>query len=173
MHNWPIPTSAKQVQGFLSLVCYLSNFLPDLATYTRVLDELTTKDCNKRFPHWSDSHQHTFDNIKRLAMSPCCLTTINASLMLDHKIFITTDASDFRSGAILSFGTTYATACPVTYDSCAFKGAELNYPVHEKELLTIMRALGKWHTELLGYNFQVHTDHRTLEHFTTQCDLSH
>ena len=68
VRDWPIPTSAKQVRGFLGLVRYLSNFLPDLATHTRVLDELTTKDCNKRFPHWADSHQHAFDNIKSLAM---------------------------------------------------------------------------------------------------------
>jgi hypothetical protein len=56
--------------------------------------------------------------------------------------------------------------------SHAFKGAELNYPVHEKELLAIIRALGKWRTDLLGYTFEVWTDHKTLEHFNTQCDLS-
>jgi transposase InsO family protein len=44
--------------------------------------------------------------------------------------------------------------------------------VHEKELLAIIRALGKWRTDLLGYNFEVWTDHKTLEHFGTQRDLS-
>jgi len=34
VRDWPIPTSAKQVRGFLGLVCYLSNFLPDLAAHT-------------------------------------------------------------------------------------------------------------------------------------------
>jgi hypothetical protein len=63
-------------------------------------------------------------------------------------------------------------ARPVAYDSRAFKGAELNYPVHEKELLAIIRALGKWCTDLLGYTFEVWTDHKTLEHFNTQRDLS-
>ncbi len=92
--------------------------------------------------------------------------------MPTHKIFVTTDASDFGSGAILAFGPSYNTAHPVAFDSRAFKGAELNYAIHEKELLTIVCALGKWCTELLGYNFQVHTDHCTLEHFSTQQDLS-
>lgn len=54
--------------------------------------------------------------------------------MIDHnklhenKIFVTTDASDVRSGALLSFGPTWETARPVAFDSMTFKGAELNYP---------------------------------------------
>ena len=92
--------------------------------------------------------------------------------MPKYKIFVTTDASDVGSGAVLTFGPTYETARSVAYDSRAFKGAELNYPVHEKELLAIVRALAKWRTDLLGYTFEVWTDHRTLEHFGTQRDLS-
>lgn len=92
--------------------------------------------------------------------------------MPEHRIFVTTDTSDIGSGAVLSFGPTYETARPVAYDSRAFKGAELNYPVHEKELLVIIRALAKWCTNLLGYQFEVWTDHKTLEHFRTQRDLS-
>lgn len=52
------------------------------------------------------------------------------------------------------------------------KGAEKNYPVHEKELLAIIRALKKWRADLLGTHFYVYTDHRTLENFDTQKDLS-
>ena len=52
--------------------------------------------------------------------------------------------SDFGSGAVLSFGETWELAKPVAFDSMTFKGAELNYPVHEKELLAIIRALKKW-----------------------------
>lgn len=73
-----------------------------------------------------------------------CLTTIDLLLMPSHKIFVTTDASDTGSGAILSFGPSYELARPVAYDSQSFKGAELNYPVHEKELLAIIPTLSKW-----------------------------
>jgi reverse transcriptase-like protein len=31
----------------------------------------------------------------------------------------------------------------------------------------------KWQSELLGYKFEVWTDHHTLEHFKSQKDLSH
>ena len=52
------------------------------------------------------------------------------------------------------------------------RSTEKNYPVHEKELLAIIRALKKWRSDLLGTHFYVYTDHRTLENFGTQKDLS-
>jgi RNase H-like domain found in reverse transcriptase/Integrase zinc binding domain len=52
------------------------------------------------------------------------------------------------------------------------KPAEKNYPVHEKELLAIIRALKKWRSDLLGTHFYIYTDHHTLENFDTQKDLS-
>jgi len=54
-----------------------------------------------------------------------------------------------------------------------FKGAELNYPVHKKELLAIIQALKKWHVDLLGSEFFVYTNPKTLENFNAQKDLSH
>lgn len=170
--QWPTPTTAKEVRSFLGLVRYLATFLPNLAEHTTILDTLTRKECDKTFPAWTPKHQNAFDNIKRLATSSECLTTIEPSLMPNSKIFVTTDASDYGSGAVLAFGPSYESARPVAYDSRSFKGAELNYPVHEKELLAIIRALTKWRTELLGHTFEVWTDHRTLEHLNTQRDLS-
>ena len=172
IRNWPTPLCVKHVHSFLGLVRYLSAFLPRLADHTSILDELTMKDCDKNFLTWLEQHQTAFDNIKQLIVSKACLTTIDPSLMPHYKIFVTTDTSDTGSGAVLSFGPTYETSRPVVYDSRTFKGAELNYPVHEKELLAIIRALAKWRTDLLGYTFEVWTDHRTLEHFGTQRDLS-
>ena len=98
--------------------------------------------------------------------------------MIDHsdpgnnKIFVTCDASDWHTGACLSFGETWETAHLVAYDSMQLNSAEWNYPIHKKELLAIIRALKKWRSDLLGSEFIVYTDHRTLENFDTQCDLS-
>src|SRR5271156_1770583 len=92
--------------------------------------------------------------------------------MPTKKIYVTTDTSDTCSGVVLSFGDTWETARPVAFDSSTFKGAELNYPVHEKELLVIIRALKKWRSDLLGCSFFVYTDHKTLENFAKQKDLS-
>ena len=170
--NWLIPTSAKQVRSFLGLVHYLNIFLPNLAKHTGILDELTKKECDVEFPPWTPQHQQAFEQIKTLVTSTDCLTSIDPALMPEYKIFVTMDASDLGSGAVLSFGPSYELARPVAYDSKSFKGAELNYPVYEKEQLAIIRVLAKWRTDLLGHKFEIWTDHRTLEHLNTQRDLS-
>jgi hypothetical protein len=130
------------------------------------------KECNKNFPDWTERHETAFTKIKEAVVSRECLTTIDFDLMPDHKIFVTTDASDFQSGAVLSFGLSWETARPVAFDSMTFKGAELNYPVHEKEMLAIIRALQKWWSDLVGVPFLIYTDHKTLENFDCQRDLS-
>jgi hypothetical protein len=53
-----------------------------------------------------------------------------------------------------------------------FKGAKLNYPVHEKEMLAIIHTLEKWHSDLIGIPISIYTDHKTLENSETQRDLS-
>ncbi len=170
--DWPIPTSSTETRQFLGLVHYLQIFLPDLATHCKVLEELTQKRYEREFPEWTQNRQNAFDAIKQLVVSRECLTVIDPDLMPEYKIFVTTDASDIASGAVLSFGKTWETARPVAYDSCSFKGAELNYPVHEKEMLAVVCALKKWKYELLGAPFFVYTDHKTLLNFHTQRDLS-
>jgi hypothetical protein len=90
----------------------------------------------------------------------------------EKKKFVTCDVSDLCSGAVLSWGETWESARPVAFDSTPLHGTELNYPVHEKELLAILRALKKWRSDLLGSHIHVYMDHRTLLNFNNQKDLS-
>lgn len=135
--NWPTPKTARDVRAFLGLVRYLAQFLPNLAEQTLILTPLTRKECDSDWPGWTDTHQKAFNAIKQLVVSRECLTTIDHENPGDNKIFVTCDASDYRTGAVLSFGPSWETARPVAYDSTHLSGAELNYPVHEKELLAI------------------------------------
>ena len=101
-----------------------------------------------------------------------CLTVIDHKTLDRNKIFLTADASDRATGAVLSFGPTWETARLVAYDSKTLKDAELNYPTHEKELLAILHSIQKWKVDLLGSPFLVYTDHKTLLNFHTQRDMS-
>ena len=172
--DWPTPKSATQVRAFIGLVRYISAFLPKLSDYTAVLGNLITKEADRHFPPWTTEHATAFARIKQLVVSRECLTTIDLSLLDSgsHNIYVTTDASDTGTGAVLSFGKTWETARPVACESMTLKGAQLNYPVHEKEMLAVIRALTKWRVDLLGVPFLVYTDHKTLENFNTQRDLS-
>lgn len=58
------------------------------------------------------------------------------------------------------------------FDLMQLNVVQRNYPVHKKELLSIVKALTHWRFDLLGSHFNVYTDHRTFESFLTQRDLS-
>ena len=170
--DWPVPRSASETRSFLGLVRYIADHIPNLAEHTRVLNALTTKAAELSFPPWTTVHQDAFQAIKDLVTSPCCLTTIDHDNPGDNKIFLTCDASDYRTGAVLAWGPLWEEAKPVAFDSTPLRDAALNYPVHEKELLAIIRRLKKWRIELLGAPLHVYTDHCTLQNFATQRDLS-
>jgi hypothetical protein len=170
--NWPIPNSAMDVRAFLGLVRYITDFLPCLVDHMRILTPLTFKSADATFPPWLPEHQHAFQCIKDLVTSVDCLVNIKHDHIGNNKIFVTCDASNWCTGAMLSYGLTRETAQPVAFNSVTLKDAQLNYPVHEKEMLAIIRALTKWRTDLLGSPIIIYTDHRTLENFDTQKDLS-
>ena len=172
IRNWPVPTSTRDVRKFLGLVQYLAAFLPRLAEHRSILTPLTTKEAQKEWPGWTPQHQRAFQNIKDIVLSRECLTTIDHDNMDGRQIFVTCDASDRRTGACLSFGETWETARPVAWDSVQLSAAEKNYPTHEKEMLAIVRALKWFRADLLGTRFTIYTDHRTLECFQGQRDLS-
>jgi ribonuclease HI len=101
-----------------------------------------------------------------------CLTTIDHDSPGNNKLFLTCDASNSGTGAILSWGPSWKESRPVAFDSQHYTGAQRHYPTHEQELLAIIRALRKWRSDILGMHVELYTDHRTLLNFDTQKDLS-
>ena len=100
--DWPKPTNLTDVRAFLGLVRYIAIFLPTLANYMHTLTPLTTKDAKINFK-WTKAHQNAFECIKSLVVSSDCLTIID-HLDNENKIFVTCNASDWCTGACLSFG---------------------------------------------------------------------
>lgn len=92
----------------MGLVRYIANFLPHLAEFTSVLTPLTQKELNKKFLPWTAEHQKAFDGIKELVTSCECLTTIDHDT--EENIFVSYDASDRHTGAVLSVGPTWQEA---------------------------------------------------------------
>jgi hypothetical protein len=54
-----------------------------------------------------------------------------------------------------------------------FTSAQQNYTVHEMETLAILELLQCWEDKLVGYRIHVVMDHKALEFFKTQTELSH
>ena len=168
--KWPTPQSATDVRSFLGLVQYLRKFVKHLASFSAVLTPLTSKEAEAAPFVWTREHQAAFAGIKTVITSLPCLTTIDYNS--SDPIYVTTDASGFGIGAILSQGPTWETSNPVAYESRQMIPAKQNYPTHEQELLAVVYALKKWRVHLLGVNFEVRTDHDTLKSLFKQKDLS-
>uniref|UniRef100_A0A0W0FPY8 Putative reverse transcriptase-RNase H-integrase n=1 Tax=Moniliophthora roreri TaxID=221103 RepID=A0A0W0FPY8_MONRR len=99
--SWPTPQSPGDIWAFLGLTCYLASFLRNLAEHTRILSPLTSLQ-DHEWPGWSQIYSDAFTSIKNLVTSAECLTVIDHDNPGDNKIWLTTDASDWRTGAVLS-----------------------------------------------------------------------
>jgi hypothetical protein len=87
---------------------------------------------------------------------------------------IETDASDGVIAAILSQKQLDGTWHPTAFFSKTMLPAECNYPIHDKEMLAIVKSLCHWKAELkgTGSRIQIFTDHKALEYFMTTKQLT-
>src|ERR1044071_5299656 len=67
------------------------------------------------------------------------------------------DASDFGIGGVLLLEKR-----PIAYFSEKLSGAQLNYPMYDKELYALIRGLKTWQHYLWSAYFVIHSDHATL-----------
>jgi hypothetical protein len=76
---------------------------------------------------------------------------------------------DFALGGALSQTTEDKKLHPNTFHSRKFSPAEINYKIHDKELLAIVDCFKTWWRYLEGslHMVQVYTDHKNLEYFMT------
>jgi hypothetical protein len=60
----------------------------------------------------------------------------------------------------------------IGYESIKIKEHERNYPTHELELATIVRALNMWRHYLMGNIFELRIDHNGMKYFFEQPTLN-
>jgi len=79
---------------------------------------------------------------------------------------VETNALDYALTAILNKENEVH---PVAFHSHTFTATELNYDIHDKELLAIFEAFKIWqhYLENLAYPTDIITDHKNLEYFST------
>jgi len=84
------------------------------------------------------------------------------------------NASDYAIGACLNQLDKEGRLHSVAYYSRKMTPLELNYDIHNKELLAIVAALKEWRHYLEGAKHQIliYYDHKNLVHFTTTKELT-
>jgi hypothetical protein len=166
IRNWPTPTDQRSLRKWLGLANYLHRYAANYAAMAKPLTDLLKKDAPWV---WTPAAQVAFDAIKQSLMQAPIL-----ALPDDTKPFsVVCDASDFAIGCALLQRDTEGVERVIAYESRQLRNAELNYPVHDKELLAIKYALMKFRVHLLGSQpFVVYTDHASLRTATKTPHLS-
>ena len=154
--DWPVPTDVRTLRKWLGLANYMHRYAKDYAQMAKPLTDLLRKDTGWE---WTPQCQEAFDAIKKSLVQAPILALPDYS----RPFSVVCDASDFAIGCALMQQDSENRSRVIAYQSRQLKAAELNYPVHDKELLAIKYALMKFRVHLLGGKpFVVYTDHASL-----------
>ncbi|KAF8690216.1 hypothetical protein AX14_003067 [Amanita brunnescens Koide BX004] len=168
--NWKVPTNKDLLASFIGAVGFLADDCKGIRIPMGILTPLSSGSKPWR---WDHTAQRAFDEVKD------CVNTWrdHHRVSLDYSpngdpIFLSTDACCTGASGYVSQGKDWKSAKVVTFWSGKFNSAQQNYPVHEQELLAIVESLKRFRGVLHGTEFQINTDHRTLQHFMGQKNLS-
>ncbi|XP_044718777.1 reverse transcriptase (RNA-dependent DNA polymerase) domain-containing protein [Hirsutella rhossiliensis] len=144
------------VNAGLGFANYYRIFIPDYAKITQSLDALLKK--GTAF-HWGRAENEAFQELKRRFCESPVLKQWDPSL----PTFLETDCSGYALGGVLSQEGPDGRRHACAFFSKRLSPAEYNYPIHDKEMLAIMRCLDNWNAELRSCGpFTILTDHRNL-----------
>lgn len=162
--TFPRPTSQTSVRRFLGLAGYYWRFVPKFATIAQPLNRPTGA-----VPfQWGKEEEKAFVELRERMSRHPVLAHFDPSL----KTIIQTDASAYGWGFVISQVDDKGEEHPIAIESGAFKNAELNYTVTEKEFLAIVNAFRRRRHLLLQVESTVLTDHHNLKYWMAPKQLN-
>ena len=168
--NWKTPTNKDLLRSFIGAVGFLA---PDCKGIRIPMGHLSSLTAETRPWRWDDTAQRSFDDVKRIVD----VHRDKRRRALDYSkdadpIYVTTDGCLTGGGGFVSQGKDPEMASVVAFWSGKWNAAQQNYPVHEQELLALVETLKRFRGVLHGTRFIVRTDHKALEYFMKQRNLS-
>jgi len=134
IQEWPEPKKVKDIQSFLEFANFYRRFIFNYSDIVISLTRLTRKDASWNF---DENCKKAFNTLKQAFTS----APILMHWVPDAQLVVETDASDYALTAILSIVTKDNEIYPVAFHSRTFSALELNYDIHDKELLAIFKSL--------------------------------
>ena len=153
--NAPSPKTVKQLLSFLGMVTYYSKYLPSRADKLAPLYELLRKDSRWR---WGREQQESF----RWAQNALTSDSFLAHFKSGQQLVLVCDASPVGIGAVLAQREADGSERPLGYVSRSLTQAERRYAQIDREALSIVFGVCKFHKYLLGNHFALVTDHKPL-----------
>ena len=134
---------------------YYGKFIPHLSALLHPLNQLLKANTTW---FWSDSCEQAFQEAKQKLASAPVLVHYDPSLPLR----LAGDASQYGIGAVISQVGLNGDEQPVAYASRTLSTPEKNYSQIEKEALSLIFGLRKFHQYLYARNLTIVTDHKPL-----------
>jgi hypothetical protein len=167
IQEWPTPKNIKEIQGFIGKANYYRRFIKDFSKIAAPMTSATKKE--KGF-EWTTDCERSFQQIKDAVTSEPVL------IMFDPKkpVELETDASNFAVAGMIGQRDDKGRLRPVAFFSRKLHGAELNYPIYDKEFMAIVLSFKAFRHYLQGsmHKVKVYTDHKNIAYFTTTQQLS-
>lgn len=161
--KFPYPRTLRDLRSFLGLSGFYRRFIKDYAKLAKSLTALlrgedghTSKTASsKKVVHLTDAAMEAFSKIKNSLVSDDVILSFPD---FNKDFHLTTDASDYAIGAVLSQDNK-----PITFISRTLNKAEEHYAANEKEMLAIVWALNSLRNYLYGpTKLKIFTDHQPL-----------
>lgn len=156
LQRFRVPVTSEEVRSFLGLVTYVGRFLPNLATITAPLRELTRSGI--KFT-WGKDQDEAFPKLKEM------IGNVQQLYFFDNNLRtrVVADASPVALGAVLlQFeGETDFEPRPIAYASKSLTTTERRYCQTEKEALALVWSV--FEIYLQDRVFELETDHKPIE----------
>ena len=152
----PPPRDKAQLRSFIGMAQYYQRFVRELSSQLAPLTRLHRKD--ERWV-WRPEHQEAFDRVKRLLTEDTVLVHYEPACPL----LLACDSSAYGIGAVLSHRMDDGSERPVCFASRTLSAAERKYAQIEREALSLVWGVRKFHQYLLGQHFTLQTDHKPLQ----------
>ncbi|KAI1003236.1 hypothetical protein K3495_g4968 [Podosphaera aphanis] len=165
--NWEPPTTTKGLRGFLDFANFYRGFIEKFSEICAPLTSLTRKGTPWK---WGEEQVKAFNMLKRKFLEEPALAQWDP----DRETMLEADCSGYALGGCLLQKQIDESWRPVAYYSRKLSGAEMNYEIHDKELLAIIACMKEWDAELrgLGKIFTILSDHMNLKYFLTMRRLT-
>ena len=151
----PEPRDLQELRSFLGLLNYYGKFLPNLSTLVHPLNSLLQP--SKKWK-WSTECAQAFRQAKEALSSASVLVHYDPTLPLT----LAGDASAYGIGAVISHVLPDGSEKPIAFASRTLTPSERNYAQIEKEGLSLIFGVKKFHQYLYGRKFLLVTDHKPL-----------
>lgn len=153
--QFPVPKNTKDIKSFLGFLGYYRKFIKDFSGLSKPLTKLLKKDVPFL---WTSEQQLAFETLKNLLISGPILQYPDTN----KPFILTTDASNYSVGAVLSQVNDDGHDLPIAYASRTMNRAETSYHTTEHECLAIVWAVKHFRPYIYGQKFKIYTDHQPL-----------